>query len=132
MPAHMKKHLTKNDITILVRGEAIELKDSVKSSLANIIGELVGDDSVSASEVHGDWLNSPRMRVAKYLKGVRNKEGLTQGDVCKKLGIQQSNLSKMESGERSIPPTLVGKFSKLYKVSVKRLQETEQKKKKAS
>jgi len=112
----MKKRLTKNDITILVRGEEVELKSTIKTSFANIINELVDFDSYSAQEVLGDWVNDPRMRVAKYLKGIRSMEGLTQEEVCKKLKIKQSNLSKMESGERPIPKNLIDKFVKLYKI----------------
>ena len=112
----MRRRLTKNDITILVRGEEVELKSTIKTSFANIINELIDFETYSMEEILGDWVNDPRMRVAKYLKGIRKRDGLTQEEVCKKLKIKQSNLSKMESGERPIPKGLIDKFVKLYNV----------------
>lgn len=123
MSEHMKRHLTKDDIVILVRGKEIDLKTSIKISFANIINELVESKSASAEEIHGDWIYNPRLRVAKYLKGIRKREGLTQLQVCQKLKIQQANLSKMESGERPVPKNLIGKISKLYNIRKKMLME---------
>jgi DNA-binding XRE family transcriptional regulator len=119
----MKRHLTKDDIIILVRGKEIDLKSSIKISFANIINELIETESASAEEIFGDWINNPRLRVAKYLKGIRKREGLTQVEVCKKLKIQQANLSKMESGERPVPKNLIEKISKLYNIRKKMLSE---------
>lgn len=123
MSERMRRHLTKDDIVILVRGQEIKLKSSIKVSFANIINELIETESSSAEEVLGDWVNNPRLRVANYLKGIRKREGLTQLQVCQKLGIQQANLSKMESGERPIPKNLIGKISKLYNIKQKMLSE---------
>ncbi len=119
----MKRHLTKDDIVILVRGKEIDLKSSIKVSFANIINELIESESSSAKEVLGDWVENPRLRVAKYLKGIRKREGFTQLQVCQKLKIQQANLSKMESGERPVPKNLIGKISKLYNIRKKMLME---------
>lgn len=125
MSGRMKKHLTSDDLTILVRGKEIELKSSIKASLANIIDELLDFDSVSAKEIHGEWLENPRQRVAKYLKGARKREGLTQEEICDKLKIQQSNYSSMERGERAISSHLIPKLAKLLNVKAKRLDESE-------
>lgn len=119
----MKKHLTKDDIVILVHGKEIDLKSSIKISFANIINELIESESFSAKGVLGDWVENPRLRVAKYLKGIRKREGLTQLQVCQKLKIQQANLSKMESGDRPVPKNLIGKISKLYNIRKKMLME---------
>jgi DNA-binding XRE family transcriptional regulator len=129
MSAHTKKHLTNEDVKILVFGQELELKKSLKASLVNIINEVVDLDSYSSEEVHGKWLNSPRMRVAKYLKGSRKREGLTQKDVCDKLDIQQSNYSSMERGERPIPEHLVSGLAKLLNVKSKMLDEEQVEKK---
>ncbi|MBL6991834.1 MAG: helix-turn-helix transcriptional regulator [Bacteriovoracaceae bacterium] len=125
MSEHMRRRLTKDDITILVRGTEIELKSSIKASLANIINELIDFDSFTAEEVHGEWLISPLMRVAKYLKGARKREGLTQAEVCKKLKIQQGNLSKMENGERPIPESLISKLASLYNIKKKMITQSQ-------
>ena len=64
-----------------------------------------------------------RMRVAKYLKGARKREGITQKQVCDKLDIQQSNYSSMERGERPIPDYLISKIAKFLNVKAKMLNE---------
>jgi len=110
-------------VKILVFGEEVSIKKSIKASLVNIINEVVDFDSYSAKEVYGEWVDSPRMRVSKYLKGSRKREGLTQKEVCESLEIQQSNYSAMERGERSIPEHLVPKLSKLLNVKSKMLCE---------
>ena len=129
MSAHMKKHLTNEDVKILVFGQEIKLKKSLKASLVNIINEVVDLDSYSSEEVHGKWLYSPRMRVAKYLKGARKREGLTQKEVCDKLDIQKSNFSSMERGERPIPEYLICGLAKLLNVKSKMLDEEQVEKK---
>lgn len=124
MSERTKKHLTSADLTILVRGQEIELKSSIKASLASIIDELIDFDSISAKEMHGDWLDDSRQRVARYLKGARKREGLTQEQICETLGIQQSNYSSMERGERPIPSYLIPKLAKLLGAKVKMLDES--------
>jgi DNA-binding XRE family transcriptional regulator len=119
----MKNKITKDNIVILVRGKEIYLKSSIKIAFANIINELIDPESASAEEIFGEEINNPRLRVAKYLKGIRKREGLTQIEVCKKLKIQQANLSKMESGERPVPKNLFEKISKLYNIRKKMLSE---------
>ena len=123
MSAHTKKRLTKDDITILVRGQELQLKSSVKKSLASIINELVESDTFSAKETHGNWLENARLRAAKYIKGARKREGLTQEQVYKKTGIRQSNLSAMEAGKRPIPKDLISKLCKLYGIKKKMIDE---------
>lgn len=123
MSVHMKKRLTKDVLSTLVRDKEINIKSSMKSSFANHISELVVEDVYTAEEVHGEWLDDPRMRVAKYLRGTRSREGFSQKEVCKKLGIPQSNLSKLENGERPIPGHLIPKFAKLYKIKSKMITE---------
>lgn len=129
MSAHMKKHLTNEDVKILVFGQEIELKKSLKASLVNIINEVVDFDSYTSQDVHGEWLSSSRMRVAKYLKGARKREGLTQKEVCDKLDIQQSNYSSMERGERPIPEHLISSLAKFLNVKSKMLDEEQVEKK---
>jgi DNA-binding XRE family transcriptional regulator len=123
MHKFMKNKITKDNIVILVRGKEIYLKSSIKIAFANIINELIDPESASAEEIFGEEINNPRLRVAKYLKGIRKREGLTQIEVCKKLKIQQANLSKMESGERPVPKNLFEKISKLYNIRKKMLSE---------
>lgn len=48
------------------------------------------------------------------LKGFRLREGWTQAEVADKIGIDQPNLSKMESGKRAIGKAMAKKFAHLF------------------
>lgn len=55
----------------------------------------------------------PEWSVA--LRGLRYREGLTQKAFGKKLGIEQTNISKMEQGKRPIGKTLAKRIAKVFK-----------------
>ncbi len=53
--------------------------------------------------------------VVKQLIQARIEAGLRQEDVAKKLGVTQSHISDIESGQRRIDLILLGALSKIYK-----------------
>lgn len=55
----------------------------------------------------------PRWAVA--LQGLRAREGLTQASLGKMLGIEQTNISKMERGKRLIGKNVAKKLADLFK-----------------
>ncbi|WP_405309599.1 helix-turn-helix domain-containing protein [Methanobrevibacter sp.] len=55
--------------------------------------------------------------VAKNLSKLRRENGYTQEQVSNYLGITQSNLSKIENGERNFNMTLLDKLCLLYNCS---------------
>lgn len=55
--------------------------------------------------------------VGKTLKELRSENGYTQEQVSIYLGITQSNLSKIENGERNFNMTLLDKLCLLYNCS---------------
>ncbi|AWX32006.1 helix-turn-helix domain-containing protein [Methanosphaera sp. BMS] len=55
--------------------------------------------------------------VARNLKKLRIENGYTQKQVSDYLGIAQSNLSKIENGERKFNITLLDKLCLLYNCS---------------
>lgn len=57
--------------------------------------------------------NLPRWAVA--LRGLRNREGLTQSALGKLLGIEQTNVSQMELGKRSIGKAIAKRLADLFK-----------------
>lgn len=57
--------------------------------------------------------NLPEYAIA--LRGLRNREGLTQAALGELLGIAQTNISKMELGKRSIGKTIAKRLANLFK-----------------
>lgn len=56
--------------------------------------------------------------VAQLIKA-RQKAGLKQGDVAKKLGRTQSYISKLESGDRRIDIVQIKELAHIYKKNPK-------------
>jgi ribosome-binding protein aMBF1 (putative translation factor) len=69
-----------------------------------------GEDSIPVEETEF-WKQMDRNRVGNLLAGARLKAGLTQGQLAKKLGIQQNMVSDYERGRRSLSPAMAARFS---------------------
>ncbi len=52
---------------------------------------------------------------AIVLRGLRNREGLSQALLGEMLGIAQTNISQMELGKRPIGKTLAKRFAEFFK-----------------
>lgn len=59
--------------------------------------------------------------ILRRLKEAREKTGLTQVEIAKRLGRPQSFVSKIENGERRLDIIELKHISKLYKIDVKTL-----------
>lgn len=51
---------------------------------------------------------------AVMLRGLRNREGITQTELGTLLNIEQSNISKMERGRRQIGRNIAMRLAKLF------------------
>ena len=56
--------------------------------------------------------------LVERLKKARKEAGLDQEAVAKLLGVTQSYISKMESGQRRIDIVQLKKFAKVYKKKI--------------
>ncbi len=65
----------------------------------------------SAEELFPD-LFDPVMGPAKYLRGARLREGLTQTQLAKKTGIKQNHISEMERYKRVIGKDVAQRLAK--------------------
>lgn len=54
--------------------------------------------------------------TALNLRGLRNREGLTQEELAKAIGTEQSNISKMERGVRQIGVKIAKRIQKLFDI----------------
>ncbi len=52
----------------------------------------------------------PRQITGDYLAIARRLRGISQGDLARRLGIRQSDLSELERGRREIPGSFEDRF----------------------
>ena len=73
------------------------------------------DDSVTADEAFKD-LYEKYTKPGVALRGARGKEGMTQKELAKKLGIPQGNLSQMENGKRPIGKAMAKRLARVLNI----------------
>lgn len=73
------------------------------------------EDSINwkeaAKEIFG---NTPSAAV--NLRGLRNRERMTQTELGKAIGVEQSNVSKMERGIRAISPKIAKRLQEVFDI----------------
>lgn len=68
------------------------------------------------------WEELAYERITKYkkaglaLRGARYRMGISQKELAKRCGISQENISKMESGKRSIGEKVAKKLAKALRI----------------
>lgn len=70
--------------------------------------------------------DAKRQAIASRLKVARERAGLTQGQVAKKLGLHRPSVSEVEAGRRGVSAEELAAMAKLYEVSVDWLTGTEE------
>jgi len=123
MPVPMKMLRTKGTVILSVYDKKQERRFKVPSGRVNKLlrfleseGILVEEEkSIPADEVFKD-LDEKYTRPGVALRGARGKEGLSQGELAKKLDIPQGNLSKMENGKRPIGKSMAKRLSKILNI----------------
>jgi DNA-binding XRE family transcriptional regulator len=62
-------------------------------------------------------IDDPIKGPATALRGARHRDGLTQVELAKKLGVTQANLASMEAGRRPISKKMAEKLSRVFNMS---------------
>jgi len=58
--------------------------------------------------------SAPYQRFLERLRQARQDAGMTQAEVGLRLGVRQSFVSKVESGERRLDPVELAQFAAVY------------------
>jgi DNA-binding XRE family transcriptional regulator len=98
MLGHMRKHRTE------------EWNSSRERSKNEVSKESI-DWRSAAKEAFGDMSST-----ALNLRGLRNREGLTQAQLGEAIGVEQSNISKMENGKRQIGAKIAKRIEKIFDI----------------
>ncbi len=117
MSVPMKKHLTSKKAKVIWHGSrySVPLKVLDKYKVTDKKSE-----TESVESVFGDLI-AQYGEPAVILKGLRTKEGLSQIDFAKKIGISQQNLSAMENGRRSIGREMAKRIAKKFGIDYRLL-----------
>ncbi len=112
----MKKLLTE---IVSVGNERFKVpRETAKAVLVLLRGAAEADDELIPANKSETFkaLDAKFSRPGVSLQGARVKEGLSQVDLAEKIGISQTNLSKMELGKRPIGKTMAKRLANILNV----------------
>jgi len=117
MPELMRKRPI-DDIRIIVEGKRNRLflvpKEKAKGIVQLLDDYEIAPESITRKEAFKD-LHEKNTEAGSSLKGERYTAGMTQNELAKKLGVTQADLSKMESGKRSIGKAMAKRLAEIFK-----------------
>ena len=132
MSEHTKRHHTNHDekkpgFTVMVSEdghvfsvpekvfnsyiEKFEIKD--KTAAEKTKAQVRWGSGINPGEAFAE-LNEKYSKLGALVKGVRHREGLSQNEFSKRLGISQSDLSKIECGKRAIGKNIANRIIKEF------------------
>ncbi len=79
-----------------------------------------GTKKIRAAMAKVKMHHDPVKRIGIIFRGIRFKNDLTQAEVAKRLGIDQSDVSKIEKGKRFIGKALAKKIEKEFGIDYRR------------
>jgi ribosome-binding protein aMBF1 (putative translation factor) len=86
--------------------------DEVRKMRAGNIEKILAEESQTIKQ-----LDALYTRAGACLHGARIREGLSQMALSEKIGISQTNLSKMEVGKRPIGKVMAKRIAAILKVN---------------
>ena len=117
MSEAMKKHLIKDEIVYIWIGDKNTklylLPKKKAEALSDILEEYESKKSVPWRDVLGGFINETSQQ-AVVLRASRRKKNISQKQLAKILKINQSFISKIESGTKNIDKTLAKKLAKIF------------------
>ena len=121
MSVPMKKPRTE---TVMVGSLHFKVpKETAKAFLVLLKGAASDDEGVVLAEESETIrkLDAQYTRAGACLQGARLKEGLSQVEFAKKLGIPQTNASAMELGKRPIGKKMARRIARVLSVDYRTL-----------
>ena len=118
MPVPMKKRYTDSEANITWHGSHYSVPIKVLEQYKITDNSINNFESVE--EAFGDLINQFG-EPAVILRGLRVREGLSQIDFAKAIGVTQQNLSAMENGRRNIGKELAKRIANKFRINYRLL-----------
>ena len=107
-----KEQITKDFAEVCRRHQLPDDKTSkIQEAVATILG--AEDESLSLEEVF------PDLHQGSAIRGLRLREGLTQEQLARLVGVKRTNLSEMENGKRPIGKNMAKRLARVLKTDYK-------------
>jgi len=121
MSAHMRTHTTGalTEISLTVPREDAERLCKAINSLLELVRPAARPVNEAGEELYSAREVFPESSPGNRLRGLRTREGITQKELARVLGIRQHHVSEMEKGVRSISKDMAKRIGESYKVSYK-------------
>jgi DNA-binding XRE family transcriptional regulator len=122
MLAVAKMRLIKVEITEGKKHRLYLVPKNAANAVATLLegfNEALKEEAIDARELYPE-LKDPIKRAAIAFHGARLRLGLTQKQMADKIGLSQSDISKIEKGEREISRKLALRIGKAFEIDYKR------------
>ncbi len=64
---------------------------------------------------------STAQKFGENMKKIRLEKGMSQGDICRELGLDRAYISNVENGKQNLTLSTMDKVAKVLRVSVEQL-----------
>ena len=124
MSVAAKMRLTKIEISEGKRKKLYLVSKDAANAVSTLLDNLNSkdnskEDSIDALDLYPE-LKDPIKRVATVFQGIRLRHGFTQKQMGDKIGLHQTDVSKIEKGERPIGKKLAIRIGKALGIDYKR------------
>ena len=119
MLAHMRTQTTGalTEIRLTVPNEDAARLCKAIGSILELVRPAARPVNEDGEEVYSAREVFPESSPGNRLRGLRTREGITQKELAKTLGIRQHHVSEMEKGLRSISKDMAKRIGETYNVS---------------
>jgi len=121
MSAHMKKQIIGESIEVnlnfTVSRPDFPVVEQALNGLLALVKHKVRPVNEDGEELYSFQEVFPEAYPGMAVRGFRNRDGLTQEDLAKRLGIAQTRVSEYESGKRRISLKVAKRLSEIFDIS---------------
>jgi len=123
MSGHMKKLHINNPVEVVIH-DKVDMKFMLPRQEVQKLFKLLepfqviedDDELISADVVFAD-LDKKYGKIGSTIRGLRFRDGITQVELAKKLGIKQSHVSEIEHSKRVVGKVMAQKLAKIFNIN---------------